>query len=46
MRKTMVLITVFGWLVAGAAVAVDGGEKDSSSAGTPDLLTYPNFSIA
>ena len=46
MRKTMVLMTIGGWLLTGAAVAVDGGEKDSSSAGTPDLLTYPNFSIA
>ena len=34
MHKTMVLITIGGWLLAGAAFAVDGGGKDSSTAGT------------
>jgi hypothetical protein len=34
MWKTMVLITICSWLLAGAAVAVDGGEKISSTAGT------------
>ena len=34
MRKTMVLITICGWIVAGGAVQVDGGEKMNSGAGT------------
>ena len=34
MRKNMGLITICGWLVAGVAVATDGREKVSSSAGT------------
>ena len=34
MQKTMVLITVCVCLLAGRAFAVDGGEKDSLSAGT------------
>lgn len=34
MRKTMVLITIGGWHFAGAAFAIDGGGKVSSTAGT------------
>ncbi len=34
MGRTMVLITICGWLLAGAAVAVDGDGKDSSGAAT------------
>ena len=34
MRKTMVLMMIGGWIFAGAAVAVDGGGKTNSSAGT------------
>ena len=32
-RQTVVLMTIGAWLVAGVALATDGGEKDSSSAG-------------
>ena len=34
MHKTMILMTICAWLWAGVAVAVDGGEKASPSAGT------------
>jgi len=34
MRRTMVLITIGALLFADAAIAVDGGEKMKSSAGT------------
>ena len=40
MRRTMVLITICGWIFAGAAFAVDGGGKDSSSAGTVKSRTF------
>jgi hypothetical protein len=40
MRKTMVLITIGGWLLAGAAFAVDGGEKTSSTAGTAESRAF------
>ncbi len=40
MRKTVVLITIGGWLVSGGAFAVDGGEKDSSSTGTVKPRTF------
>ena len=36
MRKRLVLTTIGALLLAGAVVAVDGGVKDSSSAGTVD----------
>ena len=34
MRETMILMTICGWVFAGAAFAVEGGGKDSSTAGT------------
>ncbi len=34
MNRTVVLVMICGWILADAAVAVDGGEKDSSSADT------------
>jgi len=40
MKKTVVLITIGGWLLAGAAVAVDGGGETSSSAGTATSRTF------
>jgi hypothetical protein len=40
MRKTTVLITICGWLFAGAAGAVDGGEKKGSTAGTTEARVF------
>ena len=40
MRKTMVLMTMGGWLFAGAALAVDGGENISSTAGTTESRVF------
>jgi len=40
MHKTMVLMTLCAWLLAGAAVAVDGGGKASSSAGTVESRVF------
>ena len=40
MRKAMVLIASCGWLFAGAAVAVDEGEKASSTAGTAETRVF------
>ncbi len=40
MRKTMVLLAIGGWLFSGAAVAVDGGEKMNSSAGTVESRVF------
>jgi len=40
MYKTMILITICGWIVAGGAFAVDGGGKDSSTAGTVKSRTF------
>jgi len=40
MRKTMVLITISSLLLAGAVVAVDGGENNSSTAGTVKSRTF------
>ena len=42
MRETIVLITICGWLFAGAAFAVEGGGKDSSAAGT---VKSPVFNV-
>jgi len=36
MQKSMILITICGWLFAGVTVAVDGGEKMSSTADTAE----------
>ena len=40
MRKAMVLIASCGWLFAGAAVAVDEGQKASSTAGTAETRVF------
>ena len=45
MYKTMALITICAVLLAGGAFAVDGGEKDSSGAGTvkPRVFSVLNY---
>jgi len=40
MSKTMVLITISSLLLAGAGVAVDGGENKSASAGAVKSRTF------
>ena len=40
MRKTMVLLTIGGWLVAGGAVQADGGEKATVGAATVNTRVF------
>ena len=40
MRKTMVLMTMCCWIVAGAGAAVDGGEKAGAPVGTVKSRTF------